>query len=199
MNTEFLTTDSPRYDEVTAHIQKIYHETYGAKIKNFAPLLVASFNTEGKIICAAGIRTKADGFFSDTYLNNDLSSAILMRTGRFVDTAEIMEVVSLASTTPFPVLAMMDKVVQWGRDHGKTLGLFTATAKLRNLLGRANLSYTLLSPASPARVDNPADWGSYYDTDPCVCFFSEKFCAPATLSPRNRKAAGLLVSGGGMV
>jgi len=190
MKTEFLTPDSPRYDEVTAHTQKIYRDTYGATIRNFAPLLVASFNAEGKILCAAGIRTKEDGFFSDTYLDDDLGNTILKRTGQVVAASEIMEVVSLASATPFPVLAMMDKMVQWGRMHNKSLGIFTATAKLRKLLGRAKLPYNLLCPANPARVDNPDDWGSYYDTDPCVCSFSEEFCTQITLSPRNRNVVG---------
>ncbi len=196
MKTEFLIADSPRYEEVKAHTQKVYHDSYGAVIRNFAPLLVASFNAQGKIMCSAGIRTSADGFFSDTYLDGDVTSTILERTGQVIDASEIMEVVSLASATPFPVLAMMDKVVGWGRAHGMTLGLFTATAKLRNLLARADMPYDLLCPASPARVQNPDDWGSYYDTDPCVCSFSEKFRAPFLISPRNRAAAGAQVSGG---
>jgi hypothetical protein len=196
MKTEFLTPESPRYGEVQAHIHKIYHDVYGASIQSFAPLLVACYNSQGNIMCAAGIRTSADGFFSDAYLKEDLNSTVLEQTGQTVAASEIMEVVSLASATPFPVLSMLDAIIHWGRSQGMSLGIFTATAKLRHLLGRAKLSYTALCPANPAHIANPGTWGSYYDTDPWVCAFSEDFCAPVTLSPRNRAGGTEVVSGG---
>jgi len=196
MKTDFLTPESPRYGEIQTHIQRIYHGVYGASIQNFAPLLVACSNSQGDIMCAAGIRTSADGFFSDAYLNDDLSNTILARTGQVVDASEIMEVVSLASATPFPVLAMLDAMIHWGRTQGMSLGIFTATGKLRHLLGRAKLPYAALCPANPARISSPDNWGSYYDTDPWVCAFSEDYCTPVTLSPRNRAVGVEQVSGG---
>jgi hypothetical protein len=196
MKTEFLTPESPRYAEVQAHIQKIYRDVYGAEIQSFAPLLVASSNSQGDIMCAAGIRTSTDGFFSDAYLKEDLSSTILMRTGQVVDASEIMEVVSLASATPFPVLSMLDAMIQRGRAQNMSLGIFTATAKLRRLLARAKLPYTALCPANPARIASPDHWGSYYDADPWVCAFSEDYSTPVTLSPRNRAVGTERVSGG---
>lgn len=195
MNTEFLNPASPRYGAVQAHIQKVYHDVYGATIQSYAPVLVAASNRQGDILCAAGIRTAAHGFFSDTYLENDLNAAILARTGQDFAPSEIMEVVSLASATPFPVLAMLDDVISWGRAQDMRCGIFTATAKLRRLLERAKLPYAALCPANPARVDDPDNWGSYYDTDPWVCAFSEAFCAPVTLSPRNRVVGSNLVTG----
>lgn len=197
MKTEFLTPASPRYGAVQAHIQKIYHDAYGAVIQSFAPVLVAASNRQGDILCAAGIRTVADGFFSDSYLKNDLNAAILARTGQNFTPSEIMEVVSLASATPFPVLSMLDDMIRWGRAQEMRCGIFTATAKLRRLLERANLPYSVLCPANPARVTDPDNWGSYYDTDPWVCAFSETFCAPVTLSPRNRVVATSLIAGNG--
>ena len=196
MKTEFLTPASPRYGEVQAHIQKIYHNVYGASIQSFAPVLVAASNRQGDILCAAGIRTITDGFFSDTYLKKDLNAAILARTGQDFAPSEIMEVVSLASATPFPVLSMLDAMIHWGRAQDMRCGIFTATAKLRRLLGRAKLPYSALCPANSARITNPDNWGSYYDTDPWVCAFSEAFCAPVILSPRNRVVGTERVSGG---
>ena len=197
MKTEFLTPASPRYGAVQAHIQTIYHDAYGVVIQNFAPVLVAASNQKGDILCAAGIRTSANGFFSDSYLKTDLSAAILARTGQDFAASQIMEIVSLASATPFPVLSMLDDMIRWGRAQDMRCGIFTATAKLRRLLERAKLPYAALCPANPARVDGPDNWGSYYDTDPWVCAFSETFCAPVTLSPRNRVAGTKLITGNG--
>jgi hypothetical protein len=103
-----------------------------------------------------------------------------------------MEVVSLASTTPFPVLPMLDKMIEWGRENGMTCGVFTATTPLRRLLKRTSLNYVELASADISRVSNPKAWGSYYDTDPKVCAFSEALSQPVALSPRARatKIAG---------
>ena len=69
-----------------------------------------------------------------------------------------------------------------------TCGLFTATGALRRLLRHTGLPYSSLGKASAARVANPEDWGTYYETDPEVCFFSEVVSLPHTLSPRAVRA-----------
>ncbi len=170
------------------HIQCVYKDVYGATVTDFSPLLVAASRADGKILCAAGIRTAADRFFSDAYLDGDFSAALLAQTGQSVPASDIMEVVSLASTTPFPVLPMLDRMIEWGRSYGMTCGVFTATAPLRKLLHRTGLAYVSLCAASPARLANADSWGSYYQTDPWVCAFSEtQFTQPA-LSPRVHSA-----------
>ena len=190
MKAEFLGPDCPGRAQVQAHIQKIYLDAYGASVTEFAPLLVATRNASGDILCAAGIRTAADGFFSDTYLQGDFATALSARTGQTIAPTNIMEVVSLATATPFPVLAMLDAMIDWGRARGMSWGVFTATARLRRLLERTGLSYTRLCPADPAHIDDPQPWGRYYQTDPWVCAFSEPQSAPVILSPRKRRAGG---------
>jgi hypothetical protein len=170
------------------HIKDVYWNTYRAKIAEFAPLLVVAQRLDGEILCAAGIRTARDGFFSDTYLNSDFSTALRGSAHIDVPAAQIMEVVSLASTTPFPVLPMLDRIIEWGRQNGMTCGVFTATSPLRRLLRRTGLGYTELAPAQASQVANPQDWGSYYQTDPRVCAFSEVLAQPVILSPRARAA-----------
>jgi hypothetical protein len=143
---------------------------------------------DGEILCAAGIRTAEDGFFSDAYLPSDFSSALQQVAGISVPISEIMEVVSLASTTPFPVLPMLDKMIEWGRQNAMTCGVFTATKPLRRLLNRTSLNYVELASANVTQVPNPKAWGSYYDTDPKVCAFSEVLSQPVVLSPRGLAA-----------
>ncbi|MBS9716834.1 thermostable hemolysin [Pseudohalocynthiibacter aestuariivivens] len=186
MKIEFLEGACAERMAAQNHIRKVYQEAYGAELNSFAPLLVTATNAEGKILCAAGIRTATDGFFSDTYLDGDFSTALLHRAGISLPAEEIMEVVSLASITQFPVLPVLDSMISWGRERGMTCGVFTATAPLRRLLKRTGLTYIPLCPASPACVPSPANWGSYYETDPWVCAFSEAQSLPVTLSPRHR-------------
>lgn len=188
MNIEFLSGDCPGRQAAQDHIKAVYRHIYDAEVTEFAPLLVTATRVGGEILCAAGIRTAADGFFSDSYLTSDFSTALRDVAGLAVPASEIMEVVSLASTTPFPVLPMLDKMIEWGRENGKTCGVFTATGPLRRLLSRTALCYLELAPADISKVSNPDAWGSYYDTDPKVCAFSEVLSQPALLSPRAQAA-----------
>lgn len=189
MKIEFLEAGEPGRAEVEHHIQRVYRRTYQARINEFAPLLVAARLGSGEILCAAGVRTSQDGFFSEDYLDVDFGAALLMATGVEVPRENIMEVVSLASTSPFPVLPMLDAMIQRGRNQGMTCGVFTATRALRGLLRRARLDFMTLAPADPARIESPELWGSYYQSDPWVCAFSEIVAPPAILSPKARTVA----------
>lgn len=184
MKIEFLSRDSPAHEEAQEHIKSVYLSAYGAIITDFAPMLVVARRAEGKILCAAGIRTARDGFFSDAYLASDFPTALRQATGTDTPSDKIMEVVSLASTTPFPILPMLDKMVEWGYENGMTCGVFTATKPLRRLLTRAGLQYVELASAHPSMVSNSQAWGAYYDTDPKVCALTQ----PVVLSPRARTA-----------
>ncbi len=188
MKIEFLSGDCPGRQAAQDHIKAVYRHIYGAEVTDFAPVLVVARRVSGEILCAAGIRTAEDRFFSEGYLASDFSTTLKTVAGIDVPASEIMEVASLASTTPFPVLPMLDRMIEWGRETGKTCGVFTATAPLRRLLSRTSLSYVELAPADISKVSNPQAWGTYYDTDPRVCAFSEVLSQPAVLSPRARAA-----------
>jgi len=184
MQIEFLKGDCPGRSATQDHIQKIYWDKYRARVTSFAPVLVAAKRNDGTIICAAGLRTAASGFFSEPYLDDSFEHNLLKRTGQVVPRSEIMEVVSLASTTPFPVLPLMDAMIGWGRTQGMTCGVFTATGALRHLLRRAGLRFIAISAAIPNRVAAPENWGDYYETDPWVCAFRDTATVPVALCPR---------------
>ena len=184
MRIEFQERGCPGRSETEDHIRDVYRSTYSAEIHDFAPLLIAARRTDGAIMCAAGLRTEEDGFFSERYLDSDVSHVLRSHAGITAPRSEIMEVVSLASRTPFPVLPMMDTVIRWGRARGMTCGVFTATKPLRRLLKRTGMAYSCLASADINRTEDPKIWGNYYYTDPWVCAFSETAAAPHTLSPR---------------
>ncbi|MBT5681836.1 MAG: hypothetical protein HOJ09_07245 [Gammaproteobacteria bacterium] len=188
MNIAFLNVTCAGRAKAEAHIKNVYWNTYRALITEFAPLLVVAQRIDGEILCAAGIRTVHDGFFSDAYLRSDFTTTLLEIAHINAPAEQIMEVVSLASTTPFPVLPMLDAMVEWGRSHGMTCGVFTATAPLRRLLRRTGLGYTELALARASQLGGLQDWGSYYETNPKVCSFSEQLGRTAVLSPRTRAA-----------
>lgn len=186
MQIEFLTEGCPGRAAAEAHIHDVYARSYGARVDSFAPLLAAAFDSGGGVLCAAGIRTAAGGFFSDCYLGAGFPQTLLERTGQDVAETRIMEVTSLASVSPFPVLPLLDRLIAWGREQGLICGVFTATQPLRRLLTRVGLGYTPLCAASADKVADPDAWGSYYDTDPWVCAFVEEADRRARLTPCGR-------------
>lgn len=188
MRIEFLGPKSSGREAVQNHIRGVYQDIHGAEIRQFAPLLVAAKRGDGQIMCAAGIRTSRDGFFSDCYLEANFETVLREKSQINVPQSDIMEVVSLASTTPFPVLPILDAMIRWSRENGKTCGVFTATRSLRHLLKRSGMSYVELAAADASKVAHPESWGSYYDTDPWVCAFDDGSRTSMTLSPRLRAA-----------
>jgi hypothetical protein len=188
MKIELLRQACPGRQAAENHIRRVYKDVYGAEITEFAPLLVSASQVDGEVMCAAGIRTAVDGFFSGTYMDGDFGDALFAQAGHKVPEVAIMEVVSLASRTPFPVLPMLDWMIGWGRRNGMTCGVFTATAPLRKLLHRTGLTYLTLCPADPSRLKNASSWGRYYETDPWVCAVSEMSTQQPALSPRSQSA-----------
>ncbi|SLN68047.1 Thermostable hemolysin [Roseovarius gaetbuli] len=191
MQISFMTPqDTPCPVAVLAaqdHVASVYQSAYGATVRSFAPNLVVAQNHTGLITCVAGIRTARDGFFSDCYLERPFD-AVLSDCGHGpVGPGKVLEVVSMAATSPFPVLPVLDAIIGWGRERGMEWGVFTATAPLRRLLGRAGMAHVMLAPARLDRVTNPGDWGSYYDSDPWVCAFGDRLPPqPVTLDPRRK-------------
>jgi hypothetical protein len=184
MRIDFIGPGDCGRSSAEAHVRSVYRDTYGAELRDFAPLLVAATDATGRITCVAGIRMAPDGFFLSAYLNQPIEAA-LSEFGRGpVPSETILEVVSLASTSPFPILAVLDAIVAWGRLHSIEWGVFTATAALRRLLTRAGMPYADICAARPQCVDDPDVWGSYYGTAPRVCAYGDKLRTPLVLSRR---------------
>jgi len=65
-----------RFDKNRAQVENFIKEKYlnifNAKIENFPAILVAIFD-QNYVKAACGIRTELDGFFSEIYLNKDIS------------------------------------------------------------------------------------------------------------------------------
>lgn len=185
MHLEFIGPRDPGRAAAEAHLRGVYREVYGADLCSFAPILVGVSDARGRVLAAAGLRTAADGFFSSVYLDDPFDVRLAALTGQRVAAGTILEVVSLASASPFPVLPLIDGIIGWGRTHGMRWGVFTATAALRRLLRRSGMACLELGPARPERLADAGAWGSYYRGDPRVCAFSDA-AASLVLSPRAR-------------
>ena len=152
-----------------ACIRTVYEQAFGARDLVLPPLLLARVAPDGDPVCAAGMRTEADGFFSEVYLDMPIEQALARRAGRPVARAAVMEVTTLASLSVDASSAFVRQIAGFGKETGFAWSFFTATGRLRRLLGRLGIPTFVLAKANASRVADPERWGSYYRHAPHVC------------------------------
>lgn len=154
---------------VERFIADLYAYHYGAEIVHFPPALLALQDRHGAIKCASGLRFAEDGFFSEYYLDEPIEAALTRYAQAPIARHAIFEVTSLASAAPSAAMQFLRGVVAYGELAGFSWAFFTATGRLRLLLSKLDLPIITLGRAQRTRVLNPDAWGTYYETDPCVC------------------------------
>jgi len=160
----------PLRDGTERMIRDTYRLRHGARLGQLPDLLATLLSPDGLPAAACSIRFAEHGFFSTVYLHTPLEQALLAATGRSFRPADIMEIGSLAAARPGNGFALVDAAIAFGRGHGKTIGIFTATDILRRGLARAGRPPIDLGPALPERLGAEAEcWGRYYDMHPHVC------------------------------
>lgn len=156
----------PFRSDLETFVRTHYAEHYAADVSAFAPVLLGLVGN-GRIHCAAGVRF--DGlFFCETYLDDTIEAALGRRCGGEVTREAIFEVSNLCSRSPAVSRAFVMAIALFGDDHGREWSVFTATFRLRVLLTRMRLPQIELAEAKAERVEDPAVWGTYYETAPTV-------------------------------
>ena len=157
----------PERGEVEAFIHRVYADHFGARVQQFAPILV-SLRDRGVITAAAGYRSGAQPLFLERYLDGPVEG-LLAGPGEALARERIFEVGHLAAQQPgegrrlIPHLArhLEQLEVQWV--------VSTATQELRRIFTRLGVRPVTLGAADPARLGPGAqDWGSYYAHHPLV-------------------------------
>ena len=178
MHSILVPQGHPYRAQAQAYIRATYLQAHAAHIVEFPDTLVAGVSSSQDIICSAGIRTEHSGFFSEIYLDKPIECLIAQAMSRPVARSEVLEIVSLASTTVQPCLKLLDEITALGRQHGYKWCLFTGTNKLRRLLRHTGLESIKLGPAKIENVSEPEQWGNYYACDPWVCLLKNIPSAP---------------------
>jgi len=149
-------------------IAEVYALHYSARITAFPATLVAMMSDPDALLCAAGLRFAADGFFSECYLDAPVDAVLTGLWHSPVRRELVFEVTSLASRAPHTVGSLLCKIIACGEAAGFEWAFFTATAPLKALLELIGLPLIPLATADRARVGNPESWGTYYKLSPSV-------------------------------
>lgn len=192
MRTTIVVDDDPAtkplFEQALEHIDRGYRTAFSADTRIRPSRLVITTARTGEVACAASIRCHYETFFSQQYLDVPVSEILSRRTGLAVVPEAILEVGGLACSSPFSAYPTLRAVFQWGRERGIGWGLFTATTEVRRLIQRARITPLMLAPAEANRVQDPGQWGDYYDHDPWVCAFRDPVQAADAAMPRAETA-----------
>ncbi|MGC4394907.1 thermostable hemolysin [Hydrogenophaga crocea] len=162
--------DDPRRAEVEAFIHGVFQERFGARVRGFAPVLVALRDAQDRLVAAAGYRA-ADGgpLFLERYLEHPIEHHLQMASGAPVSRARIAEVGHLASIQPGEGRRLVGLMAMLLAREGFDWIVSTLTQELRQLFVRLGVAPLALGVADPERLgEQAADWGSYYDHRPLV-------------------------------
>jgi hypothetical protein len=170
--------------EVEACIRDVYEEAFGACGLSFPRRLVALLDDAGHPVCAAGLRTAKEGFFSEIYLDFPIEQVLQRQFGKPVARRRVFEVTTLASRTSETSPLFIRQLVLLGKIAGFDWSFFTATARLRKLLCQLGVPITGLNTAEPTRLPDADRWGTYYSHTPIVCAVNKLWLDDRALAPR---------------
>lgn len=158
----------PLRPAIQGGISAVYSREYGVKVPAFPRLLGGLYDDGGTLLAAAGVRQPEDGFFSEIYLDQPVEAAIGDVLPSPPSRGQIIEIGAMAGIKPASSLILVDMLARRFMAAGARWAIFTATRRLRALLGRSGIPLVDLGRAESRRVANPQDWGTYYMHDPRV-------------------------------
>ncbi len=166
--TAVITRDDPRRSDIEAFIKRIYRLRYDASVDDFPAQLIAFRSDHDELLCAAGLRTAEDGFFSEKYLDVPIEKILGDLSRRPVLREEIVEISTLVSLAPAAVSKFIANMIAFGKASRFSWSFFTATARLRRIVEKLGLAPIYLAEADHRRIANYEQWGNYYAEQPRV-------------------------------
>lgn len=162
---QLIDAADPRRAEVEAFIGGVYAERYGARLRAFAPLLVARYDEQG-LVAAAGYRPAATGpLFLERYLDAPVEQ-LLGGTPARSGIVEVGHLVARRAGEGRRLILQLGPVLA---AQGYRWVVSTLTEELRLLFLRLGVAPLALGLADPQRLgEAAADWGSYYEHHPVV-------------------------------
>lgn len=162
--------NDPHRREVEDFIGRIYARRYGARISQFAPVLVSLRDQHGALVAAAGYRGAAQ---APLFLERYLDAPIEMVMSRHVDArptrSGIVEVGHLAAGRAGEGRRLVHLLGPHLAAQGFQWVVGTLTQELRHLFLRIGVAPLELGRADPSALGEEAIlWGSYYEHGPAV-------------------------------
>ena len=158
-----------RRARIESFVQQAFAQHHAARVRSFMPTLLALEGRGGRVCGVVGFRNAgAEPLFLERYLARPVEAELTARTGRPIERDDIVEVGNLASLScraAFRLVAILPRVLM---ERGNQWIVFTATSAVRGILEKFSAPTIELASAGSECVDQPDEWGRYYQNDPRV-------------------------------
>ena len=168
MNREIINKYHPLRQSAEQFIKDEYQRVFGAKLKSF-PNILLTLVENNQIKAACGIRTELDGFFSEVYVDQPFKKIIKDKI-KSNKPFYFAEIVNFVSSGPLSSIKLVKEINKYFIEQNLDYTVFSASGPLNLFLSALGLMIQEICPASPSRISNLEDWGSYYESKPMVCF-----------------------------
>jgi hypothetical protein len=166
--TIVIREDDALRDQSETFIRNVYAAEYGALLQTFPSRIFTLLNDRGEIVCAAGLRSQGDGFFSERYLDSPIEQTLGAVSKRTIARSEIFEVTTFASRMPRATVGFIEAIRGFGEANGFLWSFFTLTRRLHRLVERLGHPLIHLADADYRRISDHERWGTYYASEPKV-------------------------------
>lgn len=167
----FSGRDSPDRVEIEQFIARIFHQTCGAKVRFFLPVLMSLRDPDGKLIAACGIRSAGkERLFLENYTDQPIEKLLSERTGSVVSREDIVEVGNYSVAEMGMSRMLISAIFDQLHATSKQWAVFTAVQLVRNALIKQNIFPKILCDADIKKlpVKEQSEWGDYYEQNPQV-------------------------------
>lgn len=171
IRVQIVTGGDQQYEQSVQLARRQYMESYSANISPKPTCFIScSRLDEPDVIGCVGLTCGSDRkvFFSEAYLDEDLTQHIKSKFDREIPRRAIIEIGPLSTYDPMlsVILMRIIPIITWLL--GAEVLLVTATASLRRVLKHEKIQFHPLANARQERAPKTlgVNWGSYYETDP---------------------------------
>ena len=160
-----------RLGEANAFISDVYRLHHNASISNPYQRLLTLRDPHGALVATTGLRRADEGpLMVEHYLEAPVEMVLATRglCNLAPPRHQVMEVGALASASPGAGRRLMLSLVVVLERLGIDWLVVTASRDVRNGLARLGIEMHTIGRAHRHCLDNPVDWGRYYERDPRV-------------------------------
>ena len=155
------------FDLAQDFIEHNYLRVFGARIHADFPTIMTVVDDGMNIQCAAGLRTSAEPFYLEHYLNHSAEQSLSQYYGRAIDRNTIVEIGNLAGgESPRATYYLMHQLWRFLAGSDIEHVMLTCTKPLRRRFRYLPLHQ--LVDADPKCIPDSTRWGSYYSLQPHV-------------------------------
>jgi len=189
---EFISAamEDPKRINLETFVQEGFAKKYQANVTNFMPLLLGIHAQ--RLRAVVGVRRATQPLFIEQYLPVPITN-MLQKHGVWTQRHAIAELGNLYSQNQrFTLPLLMTVVMSLYLSEIQYL-VFSGTDKIRQLLEKLKLKLTFLADADPSKLQDQANWGNYYTSQPKVMFIDvAKAVATALMQPELQALFGLV-------